>query len=40
LARSPSTLLFGLFNLICGTWTLAGRIELRRTGKTCAPYPR
>ena len=27
-------LLFGLFNLIYGTWTLAQGIELRRTGKT------
>ena len=27
-------LLFGLFNLIAGTWTLAQGIELRRTGKT------
>ena len=26
-------LLFGLFNLIYGTWTLAQGIELRRTGK-------
>ena len=26
-------LLFGLFNLIYGSWTLAGGIELRRTGK-------
>ena len=25
-------LLFGLFNLICGTWTLVQGIELRRTG--------
>jgi uncharacterized membrane protein HdeD (DUF308 family) len=27
-------LLFGLFNLIAGTWMLAQGIELRRTGKT------
>jgi len=27
-------LLFGLFNLIAGTWTLAQGIELRHTGKT------
>ena len=27
-------LLFGLFNLIYGAWTLAAGIELRRTGKT------
>jgi uncharacterized membrane protein HdeD (DUF308 family) len=27
-------LLFGLFNLIYGTWTLMDGIELRRTGKT------
>ena len=35
-------LLFGLFNLIAGTWMLAGGIELRRTGKTLhsAPTPR
>ena len=30
-------LLFGLFNLIDGTWMLAGGIELRRTGKTLHP---
>jgi uncharacterized membrane protein HdeD (DUF308 family) len=30
-------LLFGLFNLIAGTWTLAQGIELRRTGKTAHP---
>ncbi len=30
-------LLFGLFNLIAGTWTLAQGIELRRTGKTLHP---
>ena len=27
-------LLFGLFSLIYGAWTLAQGIELRRTGKT------
>ena len=27
-------LLFGLFNLIAGTWMLAAGTELRRTGKT------
>ena len=27
-------LLFGLLNLLCGTWTLAAGIELRGTGKT------
>ena len=32
-------LLFGLFNLIYGTWMLAGGIELRRTGKTLRPVP-
>jgi len=32
-------LLFGLFNLIAGTWMLAGGIELRRTGKTLHPAP-
>lgn len=30
-------LLFGLFNLIAGTWTLAQGIELRRTGNTLHP---
>jgi uncharacterized membrane protein HdeD (DUF308 family) len=30
-------LLFGLFNLIAGTWMLAQGIELRRTGKTLHP---
>jgi len=30
-------LLFGLFNLICGTWMLAGGIELRQTGQTLRP---
>jgi hypothetical protein len=30
---------FGLFNLICGTWMLAGGIELRRTGQTLRPVP-
>jgi uncharacterized membrane protein HdeD (DUF308 family) len=30
-------LLFGLFNLIAGTWMLAQGIELRRTGKTLQP---
>jgi len=32
-------LLFGLVNLSCGTWMLAGGIELRRTGKTLRPVP-
>ena len=34
-------LLFGLFNLIYGTWTLVQGIELGRTGKTLhsAPSP-
>jgi uncharacterized membrane protein HdeD (DUF308 family) len=30
-------LLFGLFNLIAGTWMLVQGIELRRTGKTLHP---
>ena len=30
-------LLFGLFNLIAGTWMLVQGIELRRTGKTPQP---
>jgi uncharacterized membrane protein HdeD (DUF308 family) len=30
-------LLFGLFNLIAGTWMLVQGIELRRTGKTLQP---
>ena len=30
-------LLFGLFNLIYGAWTLAQGIELRRTQKTLRP---
>jgi uncharacterized membrane protein HdeD (DUF308 family) len=30
-------LLFGLFNLTAGIWTLAQGIELRRTGKTLHP---
>jgi uncharacterized membrane protein HdeD (DUF308 family) len=30
-------LLFGLFNLIAGTWMLAQGIELRRAGKTLQP---
>ena len=30
-------LLFGLFNLIAGTWMLAQGIELHRTGKTLHP---
>ena len=30
-------LLFGLFNLIAGTWMLAQGIELRRTDKTLQP---
>ena len=30
-------LLFGLFNLTAGTWTLAQGIELRRTGNTLHP---
>jgi uncharacterized membrane protein HdeD (DUF308 family) len=30
-------LLFGLFNLIAGTWMLAQGIELRRTEKTLRP---
>jgi Uncharacterized conserved protein len=30
-------LLFGLFNLIAGTWMLAQGIELRRTEKTLQP---
>ena len=30
-------LLFGLFNLIAGTWMLVQGIELRRTGKTQPP---
>ncbi len=30
-------LLFGLFNLIAGTWMLAQGTELRRTGKTLHP---
>jgi len=35
-------LLFGLFNLIAGSWMLVHGIELRRTGKTLhsAPSPR
>jgi len=33
-------LLFGLFNLIAGTWMLAGGTELRRTGKTLDPSAR
>ena len=37
-ARSPSRLLFGLFNLITpGAWMLVQGIELRRTGKTLQP---
>ena len=31
-------LLFALFNLIAGTWTLVQGIELRRTNKTCSIY--
>ena len=31
--------LFGLLNLIYGTWMLAGGIELRRTGQTLRPVP-
>jgi uncharacterized membrane protein HdeD (DUF308 family) len=30
-------LLFGLFNLIAGTWMLAQGTDLRRTGKTLRP---
>jgi uncharacterized membrane protein HdeD (DUF308 family) len=30
-------LLFGLFNLIYGAWTLVDGIELRRTDKTLHP---
>ena len=30
-------LLFGLFNLIYGAWTLVAGIELRRTDKTLHP---
>jgi len=30
-------LLFGLFNLIAGTWMLAQGTELRRTSKTLYP---
>ena len=35
-------LLFGLYNLITGTWTLAQGIELRHTGKALhsGPSPR
>ena len=33
-------LLFGLFNLIAGTWMLAAGTELRRTGKTLDPSVR
>jgi len=33
-------LLFGLFNLIAGTWMLVQGIELRRTGKTLDPSAR
>ena len=32
-------LLFGLFNLITGSWTLVQGIELRRTGKTLHSAP-
>ena len=32
-------LLFGLFNLIAGTWMLAGGIELRRTGEVLHSAP-
>ena len=33
-------LLFGLFNLIAGTWMLVQGTELRRTGKTLQTPPR
>ena len=33
-------LLFGLFNLIAGTWMLVHGIELHRTGKTLDPSAR
>ena len=33
-------LLFGLFNLIAGTWTLVQGTELRRAGKTLDPSAR
>ena len=32
-------LLFGLYNLITGTWTLAQGIELRHTGKALHSVP-
>ena len=32
-------LLFGLFNLIAGTWMLVHGIELRQTGKTLHSVP-